>query len=91
MVIDGAKKKHFFKGVVVSKKMAQTATVMVSRFVKDDRVNKIIQKKTKFHVHDPLNETVIGDEILFYEGKHVSKIKYMYFHQKINATASNNE
>ncbi len=79
------KKKHFFKGIVISKKMLSTATVVIERIFKDLRVNKIVKKKTKFHVHDPLNTTKIGDEILFYEGKHISKIKYMYFHSIVNS------
>lgn len=83
-MINTDSKKHYFKGVVISKKMQQTATVIVNRVFKDNKVNKIVKKKTKFHVHDPLNQANIGDEILFYEGRHISKIKYMYFHQKVN-------
>jgi small subunit ribosomal protein S17 len=78
--------RHYFKGVVISKKMLSTATVSIERVFKDDRVNKIVSKKTKFHVHDPLNATKVGDEILFYEGKHISKIKYMYFHSIVKAS-----
>lgn len=84
-------KKHFFKGIVTSKKMLSTATVVIERVFKDLRVNKIVRKKTKFHVHDPLNITKIGDEILFYEGKHISKIKYMYFHSIINSSLLHKE
>lgn len=84
-------KKHCFKGIVISKKMLSTATVVIERVFKDLRVNKIVRKKTKFHVHDPLNITKIGDEILFFEGKHISKIKYMYFHSIIDKNVLHKE
>jgi len=84
-------KKHFFKGIVVSKKMLLTATVVIERVFKDLKVNKIVRKKTKFHVHDPLNITKVGDEILFYEGRHISKIKYMYFDSVVNAALLHKE
>jgi small subunit ribosomal protein S17 len=84
-------KKHFFKGIVISKKMLSTATVEIQRVFKDLKVNKIVRRKTKFHVHDPLNITKVGDEILFFEGKHISKIKYMYFHSIVNKAELNKE
>jgi small subunit ribosomal protein S17 len=86
-----AVKKHLFKGVVVSKKMLLTATVVIERVFKDLKVNKIVRKKTKFHVHDPLNVTNVGDEIFFYEGKHISKIKYMYFDSIVTSNSLNKE
>jgi small subunit ribosomal protein S17 len=73
-------KKNLFTGKVISKKMSKTATVVVETTFKDPRVHKIIKKKKKFHVHDPLEVTKLGDQILFFEGKHISKIKYMYFY-----------
>lgn len=84
-------KKHFFKGIVISKKMLSTATVEIERVFKDSRVNKIVRQKRKFHVHDPLNITKVGDEILFFEGRHISKIKYMYFHSVVGQTLLNKE
>jgi small subunit ribosomal protein S17 len=89
--INTLSKKHFFKGIVISKKMLLTATVVIERVFKDNRVNKIVRKKTKFHVHDPLNITNIGDEVLFYEGRHISKIKYMHIHSILNQSKSTRE
>lgn len=74
-------KKHTFQGEVISKKMEKTATVLVKRVFLDKKVKKIVTSTKKFHVHDPLNATKIGDFISFYEGPHISKIKYMYLSQ----------
>lgn len=41
-------------------------------------------------MHDPLGRTAIGDRILFFEGKHISKIKYMYFHSVVSLASTNN-
>jgi small subunit ribosomal protein S17 len=79
------KKKNLFRGQVIAKKMEKTATVVVERVYRHPIVQKVVRRKTKFHVHDPLNQTMVGDEILFYEGPHISKIKYMYFHEKVNS------
>lgn len=78
------KKKKLFCGRVIRKKMEKTVTVVVERVFRHLVLQKVIRKQTKFHVHDPLNQASIGDEILFYEGPHISKIKYMYFYDKIN-------
>lgn len=76
-------KKHLFKGRVISKNMSKTATVLLERVFLDKKVKKIVTKKRKFHVHDPLDVTKIGDDLEFYEGPHISKIKYMYLHRVI--------
>lgn len=85
------KKKFLFRGKVIGKKMAKTATVLVERVIRHPVVKKVIRRKTKFHVHDPLNQTSIGDDILFFEGPHISKIKYMYFYEKIELKQNANE
>lgn len=74
-------KKRLFKGLVISKKMKKTVTVSIDRVSRDPLVGKVIRTKHKFHVHDPLEEAKIGDCIEFYEGKPVSKSKYMYLHR----------
>ena len=51
---------------------------------------KLLRKKKKFHVHDPLETTVLGDQILFSEGPHISKIKYMYFDSVVNFDSTKN-
>jgi small subunit ribosomal protein S17 len=79
-----AGKKRLQKGLVVSKKMQKTVTVLVERVFRDPLVGKVVKSKRKFHVHDPLDLAVEGDFIEFYEGRPVSKSKYMYLHKVLD-------
>lgn len=76
-----SQKKRLYQGVVISKKMEKTATVMIERVYRHELVGKVMKTKKKFHVHDPMNESQVGDTVEFYEGKPVSKMKYMYLHK----------
>lgn len=78
-------KKHLFRGKVISKKMSKTATVLFERTFIDKKVKKIVTKRQKFHVHDPHGQADVGDEIIFYDGPHVSKIKYMHLAEVIKS------
>jgi small subunit ribosomal protein S17 len=81
--IEESKKTRLISGVVISKKMEKTATVQVERVYMNKRVHKIVRVKKKLQVHDPENKTRIGDVVEFYEGKPVSKTKFMYLHRII--------
>lgn len=73
------KKKRLILGKVVSKKMQKTSTVEVDIVVRNKFLNKTIRHKKKYHVHDPKEESQIGNMIEFYEGIPVSKTKFMHF------------
>lgn len=62
-------------GVVTSDKMSKTVVVTVSRRVKDPTYQKFVVKKSKFKAHDENNEAKIGDKVLLYETKPISKDK----------------
>lgn len=81
--VEEPKKARLISAVVVSKKMEKTATVQIERVYMDKRVHKIVRVKKKLQVHDPANETKIGDVIEIYEGKPVSKTKFMYLHRVV--------
>ena len=81
--VTGSPHTTLFKGKVVSKKMHKTITVLFERTFIDSKVKKIVTKRKKFHVHDPLEQAKIGDEVSFYEGPHISKIKYMHLYSII--------
>jgi small subunit ribosomal protein S17 len=85
----GIEKKHLFRGKVISKKMSKTATVLFERTFVDKTVKKIVMKRKKFHVHDPFDQAAIGDEITFYDGPHISKIKYMHLAEVIKSAKKN--
>ncbi len=62
-------------GIVTSDKMQKTVVVTVSRRVKDPTYQKFVVKKSKFKAHDEKNEAKIGDKVLLYETKPMSKDK----------------
>ena len=62
-------------GVVTSDKMQKTVVVTVERRVKDPTYQKFIVKKSKFKAHDEKNEAKVGDKVLLYETRPMSKDK----------------
>lgn len=70
-------------GVVLSDKMDKTIIVITERLVKDARFYKYVKKKKKYKVHDSSSEAKIGDVVEFYEGRPVSKDKFMYLKRVI--------
>ena len=62
-------------GIVTSDKMQKTVVVTVSRRVKDPTYQKFVVKKSKFKAHDEKNEAKMGDKVLLYETKPISKLK----------------
>jgi len=83
------KSKRLRMGVVVSDKMDKTVVVESMRTYIHPRFEKVIRKIKKFKVHDPANKAKIGDQIEFYEGKPVSKTKYMYLAKVLEKVVSN--
>ena len=72
-------------GVVVSDKMSKTRTVAVDRVILHPVFLKYYRRTSKFHVHDEMNQAKVGDIIEFYEGRPVSKMKYMHFHKILSS------
>lgn len=62
-------------GVVTSDKMMKTVVVTVERRVKDPLYQKFIVRKSKFKAHDEKNEAKVGDRVLLYETRPMSKDK----------------
>ena len=61
--------------VVTSDKMDKTRVVIVTRRVKDLAFKKYVNKRAKFKAHDEKNEAKVGDKVLIYETKPISKDK----------------
>ena len=72
------KNAKLFIGTVVSDKMDKTVVVAIVRTVKHPVFGKVIRKTKKYKVHDPLQQAGLGDVVEFFEGRPVSKTKYMY-------------
>lgn len=77
-MIDQEKKEKTVRNircVVVSDKMDKTRVGKVERKVKHPVVRKYIKKTTKYFFHDEKNESKIGDEVLIFQGRPLSKRK----------------
>lgn len=64
-----------FRGTVVKTAMKDTATVAVSRFVKEPKYKKYRTLTKKYLVHDPGNTAKVGDEVTIVACRPMSKLK----------------
>jgi small subunit ribosomal protein S17 len=69
------KRKATKIGVVVSKKMAKTVTVLVERRVPHPLYKKIIRKRKKFLAHDEHEKCQVGDVVRIVETRPLSARK----------------
>jgi small subunit ribosomal protein S17 len=68
-------KPQTFRGVVVKTAMKDTATVLVSRYVKHAKYKKYQTKTKKYLVHDPGNTAQVGDKVSIVACRPISKTK----------------
>lgn len=78
-------KKRTLTGEVISNKMDKTVVVNTTRSFKHTQFHKTIRTVKKYKVHDESNSAQVGDVIEFYEGRPVSKTKYMYLARIVKA------
>lgn len=83
--------KKRLTGVVISDKMQNTVVVEVERTCVHPFFNKIVRTKRKYKVHDEKNQAKIGDTVSFFEGRPVSKTKYMYLEGVVVKAATDNK
>jgi len=84
--------KRIMFGVVVSDKMDKTVVVKSERTYKHPRLGKTMRAYKNYKVHDKDGIAKVGDVVEFYEGRPVSKTKYMYLERvvKQNTAAQGN-
>jgi small subunit ribosomal protein S17 len=82
--VNSEKPKRIFRGYVVSDKMDKTIVVELHRAHMHPLVNKVIKTTKKYKVHDEQEQAKVGDLVEFYEGRPMSKTKYMYLVRIIN-------
>jgi len=70
--------KKVLTGTVVSDKMQKTIVVEVERTYRHPVFGKTVRARRKFKVHDENGQAGLGDIVSFYEGRPVSKTKYLY-------------
>lgn len=83
------KQMRTFVGEVVSDKMDKTIVVEMVRTYTHPVFHKTMHKAKKYKVHDEKEQASLGDMVEFYEGRPVSKTKYMYLARVIPARAVN--
>ena len=76
MEIKKEKKNKTLRGVVVSDKMKDTATVLVTRFVMHPKYKKYHKVSKKFKAHDAGNTKKVGDKVEIRETRPISKDKH---------------
>lgn len=64
------------KGVVISDKMAKTAVVLVSRYVRHPKYKKYLKISKKYKAHDEEKKYKVGDKVVIEECKPISKHKH---------------
>ena len=63
------------KGTVVSKSGNKTVVVAVHTYKQHQKYKKRYRVTQKFHAHDEEDKYQVGDEIVIYESKPISKLK----------------
>lgn len=69
------KKRSEVTGEVISNSMNKTISVMAYRLVRHPKYGKFVKKTSVFKAHDEKNEAKVGDKVLIYETKPLSKTK----------------
>lgn len=78
--------KRILTGTVISDKMQKTIVVEVERTFRHPLFNKTVRTKRKYKVHDEQELAKVGDIVAFYEGRPVSKTKYMYLDRVVGSS-----
>lgn len=80
--------KQLYMGEVVSDKMDKTVVVEIVRTFTHPRFLKTVRTAKKYKVHDEQELAKVGDTVEFYEGRPVSKTKFMYLARVVSKTES---
>lgn len=88
MEVNNEVAKRLYTGEVVSDKMEKTIVVAVIRTFKDKRFHKVLHATKKYKVHDENGQAKVGDTVEFFEGRPLSKTKYMYLARVVKSSAA---
>ena len=80
-------KKTIVGEVISSNKMNKTIVVAVKRSFAHPLLEKVMRTTKKYKVHDENEQAKVGDLVEIYEGRPVSKTKYMYLERIIRSHA----
>jgi small subunit ribosomal protein S17 len=82
------KEKNMYVGTVTSDLMDKTIVVRVERTYMHPQFHKTMRVAKKYKVHDAQEQANIGDTVEFYEGRPMSKTKYMYLARVVSVAES---
>jgi small subunit ribosomal protein S17 len=83
--------KRVWSGVVISDKMDKTIVVGTERTFRHQLLGKTMRSTKNYKVHDESGQAKVGDLVEFYEGRPISKTKYMYLGRIIKHNAVNGQ
>lgn len=83
--------KRIMTGRVISDKMDKTVVVEIERSYTHPRLKKVMRTSKKYKVHDESESAKVGDVVEIYEGRPLSKTKYMYLARIVEASASSQQ
>jgi small subunit ribosomal protein S17 len=74
------------QGEVVANKMQKTISVLVYRTIKHDKYGKYVKKSSIIKAHDEKQEAKVGDTVVIFETRPLSKTKRWALSNVVNAT-----
>lgn len=74
------------QGEVVANKMQKTISVLVYRTVRHEKYGKYVKKSTIIKAHDEKQEAKVGDKVVIYETRPLSKTKRWALASVVSAT-----
>ncbi len=77
--------RRMLTGEVVSDKMYKRVDVIVERTFIHPLLKKVMRTSKKYKVHDADQKAVAGDIVEIYEGRPLSRSKYMYLSRIIKS------
>ena len=72
-------------GEVVANKMMKTISVLVFRTLKHDKYGKYVKKSSIIKAHDEKQEAKVGDKVVIFETRPLSKTKRWALSNVVNA------
>ncbi len=79
-------KQRVLRGRVLSDDMQKTIVVKIDRTYVHPLLDKVMHVSKKYKVHDEHEDAAVGDLVEIYEGRPVSKTKYMYLARILEST-----
>lgn len=73
------------QGEVVANKMQKTISVLVYRTIKHEKYGKYVKKSSVIKAHDEKQEAKVGDTVIIYETRPLSKTKRWALANVVNA------